>query len=189
MSQQNSKIDPSKWLDTHGDVLYAYAMSRLRNQDAAEEAVQETFLGALRNQGTHTGQSSEGAWLMGILKKKVVDRIRANSKRAASLESEDQVVSRLFDENGNWSDAARKADSLKLDSIEQGEFREIFELCLQGLPESQAAVFVLKEVHQDSSENVCKELGISSTNLWVLMHRARLRLAECIKTRWAMGDA
>ncbi|MEO8271057.1 MAG: sigma factor [Aureliella sp.] len=78
MSQQNSKIDPSKWLDTHGDVLYAYAVSRLRNQEAAEEAVQETFLGALRNQATHAGQSSEGAWLMGILKKEVVDNAPRN---------------------------------------------------------------------------------------------------------------
>ena len=91
MSQKNSKIDTNKWLDTHGDVLYAYAVSRLRNQ---EEAVQETFLGALRNQATHGGQGSEGAWLMGILKKKVVDRTLANSKLAASLEGEDQVLSR-----------------------------------------------------------------------------------------------
>ncbi|MCA9159293.1 MAG: sigma-70 family RNA polymerase sigma factor [Planctomycetales bacterium] len=189
MEQSASKIDPSKWLERHGDVMFAFAFSRLKDRDAAEEVVQEAFVGALRNIALFRSQGSEGAWLMGVLKKKVIDRIRTNSKRALSLEGEDQVVARLFDERGNWSDAARKAGSLRLDSMEQGEFRELFELCLEGLPSQQAAVFVLKEVHQKNSEDVCKELRISSTNLWVLMHRARLRLAECIKARWAMGDA
>lgn len=189
MAVPTPKVDPSKWLESHGDVLFAFAFSRLRDRDAAEEVVQEAFLGALRNLQTLSKQSSEGAWLMGILKKKVVDRIREKSKRALSLEGEDQVVSRLFDEKGNWSNAARKAGSLRLDALEQAEFRDLFELCLEALPGNQAAVFVLKEVQQENTETVCKELEISSTNLWVLMHRARLRLAECIKTRWAMGDA
>lgn len=188
VSVPSEQVDPSKWLETHGDVMFAFAFSRLRDRDTAEDVVQEAFLGALRNLKMLSKPGSEGAWLMGILKKKVVDKIREKSKKAMSLDGEDQVVSRLFDENGNWSDSARKAGSLKLDALEQSEFRELFELCLQALPGHQSAVFVLKEVQQENTEAVCKELGISSTNLWVLMHRARLRLAECIKTRWAMGD-
>lgn len=89
---------------------------------------------------------------MGILKKKVVDKIREKSKKAHSLEGEDRVVSRLFDEKGNWSDAARKAGSLRLDALEQAEFRQLFELCLEALPGNPAAVFVLKEVHQKNTE-------------------------------------
>ena len=87
------------------------------------------------------------------------------------------------------TEAATNAGSLRLDSLEQQEFREHFDSCLAGLPSKQASVFVLKEVEQKNSEDICKELGISSTNLWVLMHRARLRLAECIRNRWDMREA
>lgn len=187
--ESSSKTDPSRWLETHGDVMFAFAYSRLRDRDAAEEVVQEAFLGALRNLDMFSNRGAEGAWLMGILKRKVVDYLRGKAKKELSLDGEDQVVTRLFDRQGNWSESAKKNGALKLDAIEQGEFREIFRTCLEGLPGNQAAVFVRKEVQQESTEDVCKELRITSTNLWVLMHRARLRLAECIKSRWDMGDA
>ncbi len=181
--------DPSKWVEKYGDVLFAFAVSKLKNRDSAEEAVQETFVGALKNLGLANREGSEGAWLMGILKNKVVDRIRSNARSGLSLEGEDNVVETLFDERGNWSSSARKSASLTLDSIEQEEFREILALCLKGLPTNQSSAFILREIQERNSDDVCKELGVSSTNLWVLMHRARLRLAECIKSRWRMGDA
>ncbi len=189
MQESIPRMEPKNWLSAHGDVLYAYAMSRLRDREEAEEVVQETFLGALRNIQQFDRRGAEGAWLMGILKNKVVDRMRAISKAAVSLEGEDKVVENLFDKKGNWSLASRKAGMFRLDSLEATEFREVFEKCFERLPKNQAAVFNLKEVHQENSDEVCKVLGISSTNLWVLMHRARLRLAECIKARWSMEDA
>ena len=181
--------DPSKWVEKHGDVLFAFAVSKLKNRDSAEEAVQETFVGALKNLRLANREGSEGAWLMGILKNKVVDRIRENARSGLSLEGEDNVVETLFDERGNWSSSARNSASLTLDSIEQEEFREILAHCLKGLPTNQSSAFILREIQERNSVDVCKELDVSSTNLWVLMHRARLRLAECIKSRWAMGDA
>ncbi len=189
MQEQLPKLDPRKWVSEHGETLYAYAMSRLKNADAAEDAVQETLLGALKNLSHFPPESDVGPWLMGILKKKVVDRQRQSTRGDTATGDSDPILDNLFDRNGNWSEAARAADPLRLDSLEQSEFMGILKRCLKGLPPNQAAVFVGRELSERKPEDLCKELGVSSTNLWVLMHRARLRLAECIRARWAMGDA
>lgn len=179
--------DPSRWVERYGDVLFAFAVSKLKNRDSAEDVVQETFVGALKTLGHSNREGSEGAWLMGILKNKVVDRIRINARSGLSLEGEDNVVDSLFDDRGKWSRSARKSARLTLDSIEQEEFREILAHCLKGLPTNQSSAFILREIQEQNSDDVCKVLGVSATNLWVLMHRARLRLAECIKSRGGIG--
>jgi RNA polymerase sigma-70 factor (TIGR02943 family) len=189
MQEQLPKLDPSKWVSEHGDTLYAYAMSRLKKADAAEDVVQEALLGALKSLSHSPPQSDAGPWLMGILKKKVVDRQRQSTRVDPITDDSDPILAKLFDKNGHWSKAARAADPLRLDALERAEFMGILKRCLAGLPANQAAVFVGRELNERNSEDLCKELGVSSTNLWVLMHRARLRLAECIRARWAMGDA
>ncbi len=176
--------DPNDWVEIHGDTLYAYAISRMHDQSVAEEAVQETFLSALRHRHQYRGEGDEGAWLMGILKRKVIDIQRKQAKQPLGLEADDQFVNSLFDASGHWTSISGPRRSMPLDSLERAEFKAIFEKCLGGLPANQASAFLLKEIEQESSESVCKLLGISSSNLWVLMHRARMRLAECIKTRW-----
>ena len=189
MSESSAAVDPARWVTAHGDSLFAYAMSRLHDKETAEEVVQEAFLAALRNISQYRSSGSEGAWLMGILKRKVIDQLRQSAKQPLTLDAEDSVVAGLFDDNGNWSAAAQTSNVFSLDAIEREEFRQIFAKCLEGLPDNQSAVFVLREVQQQTGEEVCKVLGISASNLWVLMHRARIRLSECIKSRWAMGDA
>ncbi len=188
MQEQLPKLDPSEWVSQHGETLYAYAMSRLRNADAAEDVVQEALLGARKNLSNSPPKSDVGPWLMGILKKKVVDRQRQQTRVDTATGDVDSILDKLFDKNGHWSKAACDADPLRLDSLEQSEFIGILQHCLDGLPPNQAAVFVGREVNELNPGDLCKELGVSSTNLWVLMHRARLRLAECIRARWAMGD-
>lgn len=187
MQENLSKIDPSNWVSEHGQALYAYAMSRLRNEDSAEDVVQEALLGGLKSLRNSPPQSDIGPWLMGILKKKVADRQRHIARVENATGDIDPVMNKLFDKHGNWTQAARSADPLRLDSLEQAEFLGILRGCVQGLPPKQAAAFVGREVDERNPEELCQELGISSTNLWVLMHRARIRLAECIRARWILG--
>ena len=185
MQDKPIAVDATKWVDSYGDVLFAFALSRLRDRNLAEEAVQETFLSALKSIKQYRQTGTEGAWLMGILKRKVVDQFRAQAKQQSTLEN-DSIVSALFDKRGNWSKSAKANGAMRLDSIEREEFKVVFQDCLEKLPPTQASTFWLREVQQDSAEEVCKVLGISTSNLWVLMHRARLSLAECMKTRLAM---
>lgn len=189
MHEKFPDLDPSKWVSVHGETLYAYAISRLRDPDAAEDAVQEALLGALKSLNKFPPENDVGPWLMGILKNKVVDRQRQSTRVELLVDENDPILDRLFDKNGKWSKVARTGDPLRLDSLEQQEFLEILRRCLKNLPPNQEAAFVGREINEQKSEDLCKELGVSSTNLWVLMHRARLRLAECIRAKWAMGDS
>ncbi len=176
---------PEQWLDQYGDALFQYALSRLRNRDAAEEVVQETLVAAIKHQDQFSGKGSEGAWLMGIHKRKVIDHIRQSlrEKPVTSL-TNDRSLDQFFDENGRWSEKLRKGGGKRLDAIESSELWTIFQICLDGLPQNQSRVFVLREIDEQKSPDICKDLGITSTNLWVLLHRARIRLAECVKARW-----
>ena len=178
-------LEPAAWVDQHGDYLYRYAVSRLRDGNAADEVVQEAFLSALRHMKQYAGTGSERAWLLGILKRKIIDYVRHRSRTSNLTEGDANDLSEvLFDHKGNWKREAYTASYQPLDSLERQEFWRILRRCLDTLPSRQADVFVLREMDDQSTEEICKELEISASNLWVLLYRARLRLAKCMKNRW-----
>ncbi|MEM7453195.1 MAG: sigma factor, partial [Planctomycetota bacterium] len=107
-SSSSERVDPSLWVDQFGDYLYRYAWSRLRNANAAEEVVQETFLSGIRNFEQYSGKGAVQAWLLGILKRKIIDHVRKRSRDrlVSSHEDETDPTNQLFDHGGNWrSDA------------------------------------------------------------------------------------
>ena len=189
MNEQNpsesSRSDPSTWVEQYGDYLYRFALSRLRDGDAAEEAVQETMVSALRNVDQFTGRGSERAWLTGILKRKIVDFFRSRSRNPINLNEESGDISEmLFDGKGSWKKEIRSAIRQSLDSLDRQDFWKILKTCMASLPVRQADVFTLRAVDERTADDICKELGISSTNYWVILHRARLQLSSCMKQRW-----
>jgi RNA polymerase sigma-70 factor (ECF subfamily) len=178
-------LDPSAWVDHHGEYLYRYALSRLRDGEAAEEVVQQAFLAALQHTDQFAGKGSERAWLLGILKRKIVDFIRQRRRSTTLADDDASDLSRaLFDRNGSWKPELRSAGYQPLDSLEREEFWRILRGCLDTLPSRQADVFVLREMDDRSTEEICKDLEITASNLWVLLYRARLRLSNCMKSRW-----
>ncbi len=184
--QPISQLDPSVWVDRHGDVLYGYALARLRDPEAAEEVVQETFVSALGAVAQYSGKGAEGAWLLGILKRKIVDHVRRRSRFDAAVggEGEADPSEAFFDGKGNWRRDATLCKVLPEASLEREEFWDVFRACLEGLPRRQADVFALREVDGMASEEICQGLGISTSNLWVLLHRARLRLTRCMQSHY-----
>ncbi len=181
------QLDPAAWLDRYGDSLYRYAVARLRDAEAAEEVVQETFVSGLRAREQYSGHGTEGAWLMGILKRKVIDFVRARNRHSAAQETDDPIET-LFTEEGHWRSDPRIIESQPETLLERAEFWTMLRQCLSGLPQKQADVFTLREMEGLTGEEVCKELELTSSNLWVLLHRARLRLSTCVKSNWT-GDA
>jgi len=179
------KVDPDKWVDEYGDYLFRYALSRLRDDNAAEEVVQETFLAGVRFQDRYTGEGAERAWLLGILKRKLIDHVRRRARydRDGSYEGSNDPSEKMFDQNGNWKTGA--FPTLTPDNqVESKEVWDVVRGCLNHLPQGQADVFVLSVMEEMSSEEICKELGITQSNLWVRLHRARLSLAQCVGARW-----
>lgn len=191
LTETNSKaLNPASWVDEYGDYLYRYAVSRLRDGEAAEEVVQETFVAALRHVDQYEAKGSERAWLLGILKRKIIDLIRARNRTVSLAEEDSNDLSEaLFDRNGSWKKEIRSAGYAPLDSLEREEFWRILRGCLETLPPRQADVFVLREMDDRSTEEICKELEITASNLWVILYRARLQLSNCMKSRWQQDQA
>ncbi len=169
-------------LDEHWEALCRYARSRVQDQTAVEDVVQETLLAALRNQDRFRDESSVRTWLVGILRHKIADHWR-RLQRDGWTDS-DGAVDSLFDERGRWR---RRPGGWMPDPSQRGEnddFWSVVEQCLDRLPAQARSVFAMRVIDGVPSEGVCKALEISATNLWVLLHRARLRLRTCLEKRW-----
>ena len=185
-------IDPSRWIDEHGDTLFRFAYSRLRDETAAEDLVQETMLSAIQSLEKFGGKSSERTWLIGILKHKLIDHYRKNSKQVQFTEEDsdlsdlDGFFSRPDKWDGHWVIALRPVDPEQSPDqvMENSEFWEVMNRCLSALPERVASVFALHEMDGMSSEDICNALGLSANNFWVIMHRARMQLRRCIEIKW-----
>jgi RNA polymerase sigma-70 factor, ECF subfamily len=174
-------------LEQHRAYLMRYAQLQLRDQTLAEDVVQETLLAAIAGKKGFSGKSSYKTWLTGILKHKILDAMRRKSREqplsADENESESDAVDAIFRNDGHWAQPpARWGDPEK--SLENKKFWAIFERCSQLMPERNARVFMMREVMELSTEEICQELTITPTNLWVMLHRARLSLRECLDINW-----
>lgn len=184
---QKHTLDPNKWIANYGDYLLNYGYSRLSSREVAEDLLQDTFMSALKAQGGFRGDSSEQTWLTSILKRKIIDYYRKKSTQNELNES--RINSQFKDSGfleGHWEKSSAPKDWSDRDpnSIHQKEFQIILEECISYLPEKLRGVFILKVMEEMESEDVCKELGCSASNFWVILHRARLRLRECIENNW-----
>lgn len=183
--------DPERWVDEHGDYLFKYALARLRDPLKAEDAVQETFLAALRGGKNFQGRSAEKSWLVGILKNKIFDHFRKAGRETAftdlefySDEESDRFVADGLQKDGwihelgpnEWTDPGGSLDS--------EVFWQTYRDCSNKLPKNVATVFTLREVDGVESKDICTMLNISESNLWVMLHRARMALRRCLETNW-----
>lgn len=165
--------------------LMRFALAQLRNPAWAEDAVSETLLAALEKPQAYGGQSQLKTWLVGILKHKLIDQLRRHA-REASLTGEDDEADLdelLFRADGEWREAPRDWGDPE-HALRERQFFEVLELCVQHLPPTQGRVFMMREWLELEADEICKQLAISPTNLWVLLHRARLRLRECLQRDW-----
>jgi RNA polymerase sigma-70 factor (ECF subfamily) len=191
-TSSNVSIDPADWVDEHGDYLFRYAMMRLRNEEIAEDLVQETLLAAFQSMQNYAGTSKERTWLTSILKHKIYDYFRKKSREQTVLESDldlsgtDVFFVREDEWNGHWNDkfAPIEWKMSPEELLEQNEFYEIIQNCIFKLPQKIASVFTLSEIEGLTCQEICDVLSLSSNNYWVIMHRARLGLRRCVELNW-----
>ena len=191
-AENKKTFDATAWVETHGDYLYAFALSRVRDEFLAEDLVQDTLLAAMQSHNAFEAKSSEKTWLCGILKHKIIDHFRRAS-RETELDAQEADMSSydyLFREEGvwkgHWTAESRPIvwDENPEKCLEHSEFRAHLSHCLGELPERVANCFTLREMEGFDSAEICTILGISPNNFWVMMHRARLHLRRCIDFNW-----
>jgi RNA polymerase sigma-70 factor, ECF subfamily len=173
-------------LEGQRDYLLRYATLQLRDADRAEDCVQDALLAALAGKQGFDGRSSLRTWLTGILKHKIVDAIRRSSREPAMAigpEDDASEFDALFDPRGHWAEAPsawERPDS----ALERSQFLAALEACLEQLPARTARAFMMREHMGLETEEICKELGITATNCWVILYRARMALRLCLEQTW-----
>lgn len=184
--------DPAGWVDEHGDYLYSFAMLRLRDPAEAQDVVQETLLAALKSKAPYAGRTVERGWLLGILKNKINDVHRRANREVSFTELgfyESQESERFVSEGlqrGAWADGmgpkdwAPKAGA----SLDQDSFWEAFRQCSGKLPKAVCQVFLMRELEDIKTRDICATLKISQANVWVMLHRARMALRQCLEQNW-----
>lgn len=172
------------------DYLLRFARLQLRNDAWAEDAVSETVLAALAKPQSFGNRSQLKTWLVGILKHKVVDALRHHHREVSGLDSTeddraDPLEAIAFKADGHFAERPADWGNPEQQASSQ-QFFEILEACAGKLPASQGRLFLMREWLELSSEEICKELQLTPTNLYVQLHRARLRLRECLELNWFM---
>ena len=184
------RLESDRWLDRHGDALYRYALARLGSSDAAQDMVQETLLAAWQGRSGFKGASSERTWLLGICRHKVSDYLRQSGHFAPSTAYNDLEMgmdAEFFTTAGAWRHPPDAWTPAPLDEIEAEGFWNALQACLAQLPEAQREGFVLQTLNGVEPVDVSRLLHVSMNHLYVLLHRARLRLRQCLDTHWFGG--
>ncbi|GGG92369.1 RNA polymerase sigma factor RpoE [Polaribacter pacificus] len=184
-SLSNPLLSPNLWIDRYADYLYNYAITRVNNSDLAKDLVQETFFAGLKSAKNFEGKSTERTWLIAILKRKIIDHYRKINSNKGKAE----VRMSFYEEGekeGSWIEerAPQTWDNEADKLIESEELKSTIDSCIDNLPEKYAMVFRMKTIQGFETEDICKELDISASNLWVIIHRARTQLRKCMEENW-----
>ena len=163
--------------------LMRFALLQLRNETAAEDAVQETMLAALQGASRFAGQSSLKTWLIGILKHKIIDHLRRQAREPQAYETTCDDFDAMFEGDGHWSEAPADWGRPE-NTLGQKEFFKVLDLCMEALPANTARVFMMREWLGLDTEEICKELKMTATNCWVVLYRARMGLRACLEKNW-----
>ncbi|WP_317204736.1 sigma-70 family RNA polymerase sigma factor [Janthinobacterium sp.] len=179
--------DLHRQLEAMRPLLVRFAVLQLRNEALAEDAVQDALIAVLEKPDGYAGQSTLRTYVTGILKFKIIDNLRRSTRErqieTADEQSEDDAIDALFARDGHTNEMPRQWGDPER-TLEQKDFFAVLEVCLEKLPAKTARIFMMREWLELETEEICKELAITTSNAWVLLYRARLRLRECLDLNW-----
>lgn len=178
-------IDPNTWIDKYSDYLFNYTIVRVDDKEIAQDLVQETFFAGLKSMKNFKGEASERTWLISILKRKIIDHYRKINSNKGKAEVRINY-SGDSETEGDWLEerVADPFDGNAESEIENTELGLAIHNCIGKLPEKQARIFKMKTIQGFETEAICNEFDITASNLWVIIHRARTAMAECLEKNW-----
>lgn len=171
--------------------LLRFARLQLRNDGLAEDVVSDTLLAILEKPERFEGRSSLRTYATGILKFKIIDALRLHGREVhiepLDEQSMDDALDALFTRDGHWDDppqAWRQPEQ----ALEQQQFFETLQHCVDRLPPKIGRVFMMREWLERDVSDICTELGITANHCGVMLYRARMQLRECLDQRWFAGQ-
>jgi len=188
---QVMNTSPDNWLNDYGDILYRYALVRVRSESTAEDLVQETLLSGLQAFARFSGKSTVRTWLVGILKHKIIDHFRKHAREKTSLNEDENAEGLLayqFDQQGHWQVKLIEWGTPE-QSMTDEQFWQAFNECLTRLPQRMADLLLLRTVDGLETEECCALLGFETDNqVWVTLSRTRVKLRQCLESNWFDKD-
>ncbi len=181
---KENKIDPTAWVDRYSDYLYNFTIVRVNDHEVTQDLISETFLAGLKSKDNFKGEATERTWLISILKRKIIDHYRKINSRKGKAEV--RMTYSDEDSDGDWLEerVSDPFDKTAEDTMENKELGLAIMGCLDELNEKQAAIFKMKTIDGFDTEAICNEFEITPSNLWVIIHRARKSMADCLEENW-----
>lgn len=181
-----NQLAPGQWVSIYADDLYAYARPRVNTGPIAEDLVQDTFISAWQARNDFKGDTSERTWLFTILKRKIIDHYQKRAQEIDTTPPLTDPTDRYFDEEEHWTAANEPGtwNILTPDPLGNQEFYKTITSCKDKLQVMQRTVFVLKYMEGMDTADICREMNISMSHYWVLIHRAKLGLRTCLEKNW-----
>lgn len=179
-----NELNPDLWVDKYSDYLYNYTIVRVNDHEITQDLISETFLAGLKSKDNFKGKASERTWLISILKRKIIDHYRKiNSNKG---KAEIRVAYNDGEGDGDWLEERVRDpfDRTAEDTMENEELGMAIFRCLDRLPDKQAAIFRMKTIEGIDTETICNEFEITPSNLWVIIHRARKSMVDCLEKSW-----
>jgi RNA polymerase sigma-70 factor (ECF subfamily) len=175
--------------------MLRFAQLQLRDSGAAEDMVQEALIAAMNGASKFAGRAALKTWMFAILRNKIIDFNRKSSREIAGADLVDATgddasdFDALFTERGHWNPEDRPATWPDPDTaLSQKEFWAVFDACINNLPDKVARVYMMREFLDLDTGEICRQLEITTNNCWVILHRARIGLRECLEDRWFQGE-
>jgi RNA polymerase sigma-70 factor (ECF subfamily) len=194
MNTNEEILKPGNWVNAYADYLYSLALMKVNNKETAEDLVQETFLSAFKAKDSFKNGSSEKTWLTAILKNKIIDHYRKKDvlKEVTSYITDTETG---FDEHifnatdGHWlmESVPLAWQELADAKVNSNEFNKIIQFCIQKMPAKLVPVFVAKFLDEAESAAICKEFNITTSNYWVIIHRAKVLIRSCLEKNWFLS--
>jgi RNA polymerase sigma-70 factor (ECF subfamily) len=171
--------------------LLRFAQMQLRHDSMAEDVVSETMLAILEKPTAFEGRSSLRTYATGILKFKIIDVLRKRGREVhvepLDEQSLDDALDALFVQDGHWQDEPAAWQQPEK-SLEQRQFFEQLQACVDRLPAKIGRVFMMREWLEHEVDDICGELGITANHCGVMLYRARMQLRECLDRHWFAGQ-
>tara|TARA_R100001132_G_C3267507_1_gene90058 strand:- start:1212 stop:1772 length:561 start_codon:yes stop_codon:yes gene_type:complete len=184
MAMSKVMLHPETWVDRYSDYLYNYTIVRVNDHEVAQDIISDTFLAGLKSKDNFKGEATERTWLISILKRKIIDHYRKiNSNKG---KAEVRINYNDTDNEGDWLEEQVEdfSEMNAQESMENEELGLAILGCLESINEKQAEIFKLKTIDGVDTETICNEYNITPSNLWVIIHRARKALADCLESNW-----
>jgi len=174
----------TNWVNQFTEDLYKWAYRKTSSAETANDLVQDTFLAAAEKIDTFKGDSSAKTWLFSILNHKIIDFYRKKVKQPSGFVSDDFAA--FFDHDGDWLNKSKPHEWQQEDEnlLDDENFRKVLKKCLDALPDNWNTCVKLKYLSEKNGDEICQELGITATNFWQIVHRAKLQLRNCVENNW-----